>query len=318
MTNLTEAPDHRTEHKLTAAQILKDCPARLQQIGREITERLKKADKQTQLADDHVIAVNQLLAEAKELCDGGGFNKFRELFCPQLKKSQAYALLAIARGKKTFAEHRAEERERRQRTRANQKTAAANSGKVPEKSGPEAEGAPAPPDQVAEPEKKPEAEPEADVEPEPINLTKLDYSGLMKEYKKLDRAYHKLEGKQPLRKGDDEEWITVNDWRELIKLGRKQVARIIELEAALNAQKAQESRNWPADMTPKQLKLRDKCLRQIGAWQRDLDVLYSVVTKQCRPVGDDDPTGDDAPTSGEKRKAVNAEKFAALDAGSET
>jgi hypothetical protein len=91
-----------TKHKLTAAQVEKDCPARLQQIGKEIAARLAKADKQTELARNHLIAIDELLAEAKELCDGGGFNKFRELFCPQLGKSQAYALLAIAAGKKRW------------------------------------------------------------------------------------------------------------------------------------------------------------------------------------------------------------------------
>lgn len=50
-------------------------------------------------------------------------------------------MLAIAAGKKTLAEHRAEERQRKQRTRAKQK-AAVNSGTVPERSGPEAEGTP--------------------------------------------------------------------------------------------------------------------------------------------------------------------------------
>jgi hypothetical protein len=121
------------EPKFTATQIEKNCPARLQQIGREIAERLKKAEKQAKLAADHVIAVDKLLAEAKGLCDTGGFNKFRELFCPQLGKSQAYALLAIATGKKTLPEHRAAERDRKRRTRAKQKVAAVNSGTVPEK-----------------------------------------------------------------------------------------------------------------------------------------------------------------------------------------
>lgn len=123
------------EHKVTAAQIETDCPLRLQQIGHEITERLAKVDKQAQLANDYLIAINQLLAEAKKLCDGGGFKKFREQFCPQLGKSQAYAMLAIAAGKKTFIGHRTEERERKRKTRANQKAApAANSGTVPENS----------------------------------------------------------------------------------------------------------------------------------------------------------------------------------------
>jgi len=121
-----------TELRATAEQIEKACPERLKQIGKEITERLKKADKQTELAQNHLIAVEQLLAEAKSLCDDSGFEKFRELVCPQLGKSQAYALLAIAAGKKTLAEHRIEERERKRRTRTKQK-AAANSGTVPEK-----------------------------------------------------------------------------------------------------------------------------------------------------------------------------------------
>ncbi len=119
--------------KLTAAQIQKNCPPRLRQIGKEITERLAKADKQTQLAQDHLIAIQQLLAEAEKLCDGGGFKKFHELFCPQLGKSQAYALLAIGAGKKAFAEHRADECERKRRTRANQKARARDSGDSPGK-----------------------------------------------------------------------------------------------------------------------------------------------------------------------------------------
>ncbi len=123
MSNPTDAPNHITEHKLTAAQVEADCPARLQQIGNEITELLAEADKQIELAQNHLIAVKQLLVEAKELCDGGGFKKFQEMFCPQLRKSQAYALLAISAGKKTLAEHRSEERERKRRTRANQKAA---------------------------------------------------------------------------------------------------------------------------------------------------------------------------------------------------
>jgi hypothetical protein len=135
------------EQKVTAAQIVTDCPDQLQRIGHEITERLAKVDKQAQQANDHLIAVNQLLAEAKKLCDGGGFKQFREQFCPQLGKSQAYAMLAIAAGKKTFIGHRTEERERKQRTRANQKAVpAANSGTVPENSEPkESSNAAAPP-----------------------------------------------------------------------------------------------------------------------------------------------------------------------------
>ncbi len=145
-----------TEHKLTAAQVEDDCPVRLRQIGKEIGKRLEKAERQAEGAQNHLIAIDQLLAEAKELCDGGGFDKFRELFCPQLGKSQTYVLLAIAAGKKTLAEHRAEERQRKQKTRAKQKAAAANSGTVPEKSGSEVAPAAAPsivPPQTPEPAK---------------------------------------------------------------------------------------------------------------------------------------------------------------------
>ena len=116
-------PSEPTTPKFTAAEVEKDCPVRLQQIGREITERTYKVEKQFKLATDHAIAVEELLAEAKGLCDRGGFNKFRELYCPKLAKSQAYALRAIAAGKKTGTEHRTEERERKRRTRANQNRA---------------------------------------------------------------------------------------------------------------------------------------------------------------------------------------------------
>ena len=142
-----------TTHKLTAAQVESDCAERLQQIGKEITERLAKADKQTKLADNHVIAVNLLIAEAKELCDGGGYDKFRELYCPQLSKSQAYALLAIADVRKSLSQHRADERDRKQRSRANLK----NSGTVPEK--PEPQGAPTDADKVEAPGTLPEQKP---------------------------------------------------------------------------------------------------------------------------------------------------------------
>ena len=151
------------EHKVTAAQFVTDCSPRLQEIGHEITERLDKVERHAQLANDHLIAVNQLLAEAKKLCDGGCFKKFREQFCPQLGKSQAYALLAIAAGKKTFTAHRTEERERKQRTRANQKAApAANSGTVPENSEPhEGSNPAAPPATAPKPTTKSKAAPAA-------------------------------------------------------------------------------------------------------------------------------------------------------------
>ena len=86
--------------------------------------------------NDNVIAINNLYAEAQELCDVGGYAKFRELFCPQLGKSQAYVRLAIAAGKPTLVEHHNGQRERKQKSRAKQRAAKANSVTVPEKSKP--------------------------------------------------------------------------------------------------------------------------------------------------------------------------------------
>ena len=127
----------RSEIKFSAAQIEMDCPTRLQEIGKEITERFEEAREQTRRLDDHVIAINKLIAEAQELCDVGGYNKFRELFCPQLGKSQAYVRLSISAGKTTLVEHRAKERERKKKTRAVQRATASNSGTVPEKPRPQ-------------------------------------------------------------------------------------------------------------------------------------------------------------------------------------
>ncbi len=51
--------------KFTAADIATDCPARLQEIGRDITERLEQAREQAKRLDANVIAVNKLISEQK-------------------------------------------------------------------------------------------------------------------------------------------------------------------------------------------------------------------------------------------------------------
>jgi hypothetical protein len=130
------------------------------------------------------------------------------------------------------------------------------------------------------PEKKPEAEPEADVDPEPIGFTALDYNGLSKEYEKLQKAHEKLLRKQPLLKNDDKSVVNLNDYLHLLERNRKLEARNNELSVAFNAKEAQASRNWPADMTPRQVKQRDKCLKAMALWQRDLEQLYGEVTGQ--------------------------------------
>ena len=72
----------------------------------------------------------------------------------------------------------------------------------------------------------------------------------------------------------------VQDWLDGHERIEKLEKRNNELSAALNAKEAQASRNWPEAMTPKQVKQRDNCLKQIAAWQRHLEQLYGEVTGQ--------------------------------------
>jgi septal ring factor EnvC (AmiA/AmiB activator) len=118
-----------TELKFTAAQIEMDCPARLQEIGRETAERLVKARKQAAVArkqvvkarkqveksdkqieeshkqieesekqigraHDHINAVTKLMAEAQGLCDDGGFDAFRKKFFPHSDRLHFHELPA--------------------------------------------------------------------------------------------------------------------------------------------------------------------------------------------------------------------------------
>ncbi len=121
---------------ITAEQIETNCPDHLQQLGNEIAARIRKANKQIEQARDHAISVNQLMAEAKELCDGGGFHAFQKKFFPDLSKSRVYELLAIGTDKKSVEEIRADTRVRVAKHRAN-RAAARNSVTVTENSGPE-------------------------------------------------------------------------------------------------------------------------------------------------------------------------------------
>ena len=130
--------------RLTAMQIEsgKNLPPRLQEIGKQIEVKLAKADMYQGKAIDMFDLIGRLLDEAKEFCDGGGFDAFKRTCCPSLGKSRAYEMLAIASGKKALEDVRAETRARVAKHRAN-KTAASHSVTVTEKSGPEAEGTPA-------------------------------------------------------------------------------------------------------------------------------------------------------------------------------
>lgn len=106
------------KHPWTSAQIEKDCPVKLQDLGKRINVHLNKAAQCDDKAEQHRISAGQLLAEAKAACDGGGFNKFRELCCPNLGKSRAHELLQIVSGQKTLEETKTATRERVNRHRA--------------------------------------------------------------------------------------------------------------------------------------------------------------------------------------------------------
>ena len=119
--------------RLTAAQIKTHCPAHLQDLGKRIAAHYDKLVQCEGKAEQHKIAMSQLLLQAKEACDKDGFAAFRKRFCPNLGKSRAHELLQIASGKKTIKEVRAATAERVKRHRA-AKTVAAPEASTPKPS----------------------------------------------------------------------------------------------------------------------------------------------------------------------------------------
>lgn len=59
--------------------------------------------------------------QGKETCDDGGFDAFREKFCPDLGRTRVYELLSIGANKKSIKQVRAETRARTAKSRANKK-----------------------------------------------------------------------------------------------------------------------------------------------------------------------------------------------------
>jgi hypothetical protein len=110
--------------KLTAAQIEKNCPDSIQDLGKRIAAHYDKLLKCEDKAEQHKATIGQLLVKANEACDKGGFNAFHARFCPQLGRSRAYELLQIASGKKTSEEIKSAKRESMKRSRAAKKAAA--------------------------------------------------------------------------------------------------------------------------------------------------------------------------------------------------
>jgi hypothetical protein len=105
--------------KITAAEIEGDqCPRFILNLSKQIAVHLERARKAEGKAEQHYIAIQQLLEKAKQNCDAGGFAAFQAKFCPDLGRSRTYELKAIATGKKTIEDARASSRERQARCRA--------------------------------------------------------------------------------------------------------------------------------------------------------------------------------------------------------
>src|SRR4029077_14492259 len=80
--------------KFTAADVGRDGPGILRDLGRQISAHLDRAHKAEEKAEQHYIAAWQLLDRAKEELDEGGFVAFKAKYCPNLSHSRAYELAA--------------------------------------------------------------------------------------------------------------------------------------------------------------------------------------------------------------------------------
>ena len=89
----------------------------LEQLGAEIVARIEAAKKARDNALDHELAAGLRLIEAREQT-GATFPEFLQKFCPNLKKSRAYQLIAIAGGKTTVEAERTKTAERVRKHRA--------------------------------------------------------------------------------------------------------------------------------------------------------------------------------------------------------
>lgn len=106
--------------------------AELEVLGKEIAARVKimrnydaaaeeKAGHELRKAQDERDTIqNVLLVQARTKCKEAGesFENFRKQYCPDLSRSRLYAVLAIADGRKTVQQDRAEKRESVAKSRA--------------------------------------------------------------------------------------------------------------------------------------------------------------------------------------------------------
>jgi hypothetical protein len=121
-----EAKKAEAEAKRAAAK------AELEELGKQIAARVKimqdydasaheKAGHDLRKAQDERDTINKvLLVQARAKCKEAGesFERFRKRYCPDLSRSRLYAVLAIADGRKTVEQDRAEKRESVAKSRA--------------------------------------------------------------------------------------------------------------------------------------------------------------------------------------------------------
>src|SRR5215468_9497804 len=93
-------------------------PVSLEQLGAEIVARLEAAKKARDKAHNHEVSAGRYLIDAREQTGDATFPDFLQKFCPGLKKSRAYQLIAIAGGKTTVAAERTKTAERMRKHRA--------------------------------------------------------------------------------------------------------------------------------------------------------------------------------------------------------
>jgi hypothetical protein len=70
----------------------------LDAIGRDIRARVEKLNQLGSKSVDMIDSINHLLGQAEKLCGPNAFESFKETYCPELKQSRMYALLAVREG----------------------------------------------------------------------------------------------------------------------------------------------------------------------------------------------------------------------------
>jgi len=122
----------KAEGKKAKAEAKRTAKAELEEIGKQIAARVtimrdydaaaeEKAGHDLRKAQDERDTINNvLLVQARAKCKEAGesFEKFRKQYCPNLSRSRLYTVLAIADGRKTVEQDRAEKRESVAKSRA--------------------------------------------------------------------------------------------------------------------------------------------------------------------------------------------------------